>query len=237
MRRHSHAPARTRVAHLTLIALAALLLLSTAGCKASSNSPIIEFRGTNVATGTVQAPMANAATSAPAPDSSAGSVVPSSAPSVPTQQNPSAAPAQAPMQNSGQAPQSSVWPAKVGQFAANFKGPVWFPKTIPTGYKVDSIDVVEFDPGSGLVCDAVWLNNGKVLELMQGAPKNRSYPITSAGKVKWGTDTADVVKQDPTSASSPVSIVYSKGGTFAELSGDLTLDQLKLVAASMVAVK
>ena len=108
---------------------------------------------------------------------------------------------------------------------------------MPTGYKFDSLDIVEFDPGSGLVCDIVFTKGDKVLQFTQGSPKNRDYEIVSAGKVPWGTGTADIVHQDPADQSTPVMIVYNKGGNFAELSGDVSTRSSRRSPTSMVVVK
>jgi hypothetical protein len=132
---------------------------------------------------------------------------------------------------------STIWPAKVGAFAKSFKGPVWYPKTIPKGYKVDSLDLVELEPGSGLICDIVYVSGDKSLGFTQGSPKTRDYEIVSTGKVPWGTETADVVYEDPSDPASAQMIVYNKGGNFAELYGDASLAELKAMAASMVEVK
>jgi len=130
-----------------------------------------------------------------------------------------------------------LWPAKVGTFAKNFKGPAWFPTSVPPGMKIDALDVVELEPGSGLICDIVWYDGKNPLMLTQGSPKNRDYEIVSIGKVAWGTGTADVVHEDPTDPTTAKMIVYSKDGNLAELSGVVDFETLKAVAASMVPVK
>ena len=76
----------------------------------------------------------------------------------------------------------TLWPAKVGAFAKSFSGPVWYPKTIPSGYKTDSIDIVELEPGSGLICDIIFVNGEKSLGFTQGSPKTRDYEIVSIGE-------------------------------------------------------
>jgi hypothetical protein len=102
---------------------------------------------------------------------------------------------------------------------------------------VDGIDVLELETGSGLVCDIVYMSGDKELEFMQGSPKTREYDIVSVGKVPWGTETADVVYEDPADPTTPKMIVYSKNGTLAELSGTASFEELKAMAASMVAAK
>ncbi len=76
----------------------------------------------------------------------------------------------------------TLWPPKVGAFAKSFRGPVWYPKTIPSGYKTDSIDIVELEPGSGLICDIIYVNGEKSLGFTQGSPKTRDYEIVSIGE-------------------------------------------------------
>lgn len=132
---------------------------------------------------------------------------------------------------------STIWPAQVGTFAGKFKGPTWYPKSLPKGLKLDSVDVLELEPGSGLVCDSYFVAGDVEIDLLQGSPKTREYDIVSVGKVPWGTETADVVYEDPEDNTSPKMIVYSAKGTLAELSGGATFEQLKSVAAAMVLVK
>jgi hypothetical protein len=131
----------------------------------------------------------------------------------------------------------AAWPSQVASFAKTFKGPVWYPTSLTKGYKVDAIDVLELETGSGLVCDIFYLSGDKEIEFIQGSPKTREYDIASVGTVPWGTDTADVTYEDPADTSTPRMIVYSKNGTLAEISGDASFDQLKALAASMVPVK
>ncbi len=117
------------------------------------------------------------------------------------------------------------------------RSPVWYPKSLPAGWKVDSVDVVELDIGTGLVCNIVFLKGDTAIVFTQGSPKSRSYEVVSAGKVPWGTETADVVHQDPADPATPVIIVYNRGGNFAELQGDVSVAQLKEIAKGMVPVK
>jgi hypothetical protein len=208
--------------------------LSVTACKPRYKPSTVQA-GAPVETGTVQATMSIDSTvvTAPAVVASDGvSPAAADAGSVLTQDaagNFNAAP--------GSTPISGPWPAKVGLFAKGFKGEVWYPKAIPSGYKADSIDIVELDKSTGLVCDIVYLNGENAIQLTQGSPKGRNYDIVSVGKVPWGTGKADIVHQDPADTTTPIAIVYSGGGTFAELSGDVSDVQLKAIAASMVAVK
>jgi hypothetical protein len=89
------------------------------------------------------------------------------------------------------------------------------------------------------VCSAMYLSGEKVLVFTQGSPTERGYDVVSAGKVAWGngTEKADIMYQDPEDTSTPPMIIYSKSGTFIELQGDPSLDELKRIAASMVPVK
>jgi hypothetical protein len=127
----------------------------------------------------------------------------------------------------------TTWPAKVGGFAKTFKKPVWYPTYAPKSYVLDSVDVVELDPGTGLVCSVVFTDGQKAVQLTQGSPTNRTYPIISLGKVAWGSAKADIMHQDPADSTSPLMIVYTQGGNFAEVSGDAPTEELKAVAASM----
>jgi hypothetical protein len=133
---------------------------------------------------------------------------------------------------------SSVIPAQVVKFAKDFNGPAWYPKVIPKGYKNDSVDVVELETGSGLICDVVFLNGDKSVGFTQGSPQTRDYQILSVGKVPWGTfGSADVIYEDPEDKSSPLMIVFTSGGNFAEIYGDTGIEPLKAMAASMSSVK
>jgi hypothetical protein len=133
----------------------------------------------------------------------------------------------------------TLWPAKVGTFAKSFKKGAWYPAYLPSGYKTDTIDIMEMGTRTGLVCAVMYLAGEKVLIFTQGSPTERTYDVVSAGKVPWGsgTDKADIMYQDPEDTSTPPMIIYSKGGTFIELQGDPSLDELKKIAASMVPVK
>jgi hypothetical protein len=208
-----------------LIAAATLALLCVSlaglqGCK-GRNTPNTITSGLVEATGTVQATASVEASAVTSVD-------------VPTSTVADAANALA----SAPAPKvKTAWPVKVGAFAKSFNGPVWYPKSIPKGYKTDSMDIVELEPGSGLICDIIYVSGEKSLGFTQGSPKTRDYEIVSTAKVPWGTETADVVSEDPSDPASAQMIVYSKGGNFAELYGDASLAELKAMAASMVAVK
>ncbi len=131
----------------------------------------------------------------------------------------------------------SPWPTKVAAFAKNFSGPVWYPTSLPASMKPVSVDVIEFEPGSGPVCDIVFFDGKRPIQFVQGSPKTRAFSVTSAGKVAWGSEIADVVSEDPEDPAALRTIVISKGGNFAELSGEVDFKVLEAVAASMVAVK
>lgn len=210
MRRGAHLPVFGR-ASFVFIAAVIVAAFALSGCK-SLDAPNTESAGAVQATGTVQADMTTATT-----DATAGAATTPTAPAA------SAAP--------------KVWPAKVGTFAKKFGKGAWYPTYLPKGYKLDSLDVIELDKGTGLVCDIAYVNGESVVTFTQGSPKERDYEIVSVGKVAWGSAKADVVHQDPTDTTSPIVIVYSHGGTFIELQGDPSLDELKKVAASMVPVK
>jgi hypothetical protein len=212
MRLSFDTPAHRRAVLFTL-ALSAVLVFALFGCK-STEAPNTETQGAVDSTGTVQAPLPGEATV---------SVVPSGTPSAATTTAPKPAP--------------TLWPEKVGKFAKAEKIPVWYPKSLPSGFKIDTVDIVELDKGTGLICDEVLVKGDKAILFTQGSPTQRSYDIVSAGKVPWGNETADIVLQDPQDPSSPPIIVYFQGGNFAELQGDLTLAQLKAIAASMVRVR
>ena len=134
------------------------------------------------------------------------------------------------------APQGS-WPKKVGTFAANYKKPTWYPTYLPKSFGIDSVDVVEFDPGTGLVCDIAFTHGNDIIDFTQGSAKARSYEIVSIGKVPWGDQQADVVHEDPGDPTTRKMIVLSNKDGLAELSGSVSFEELKSVAASMMPVK
>ena len=132
---------------------------------------------------------------------------------------------------------SGPWPEKLGRFSVSVAYPAWYPKSLPDGFKVDSCDVVELDPNTGLVCDTVLISGDADIVLTQGSPKARSYEIVSVGKTPWGDQQADIVYSDPSDTSSPRMIVLTTSDSLAELSGSVGIETLKSVAASMMPVK
>jgi hypothetical protein len=214
MRRTSRPGRRESAVAAVVLAIAVLALFALSGC-VGLGVPTTQTEGAGNGTGTVQADL---------PADATGTVEAS----LPVSTSPT---------SSSTPAASTLWPTKVGTFARNFKKPVWYPTYVPKGYKLDSVDVVEMDTNTGLVCDTVFLSGDKALIFTQGSPTGRSYPIISAGKIPWGTTSADIMLQDPQDPASPPLIVYSAGGTFVELQGDPNLDELKKVAASMVPVK
>ncbi|MDZ4169645.1 MAG: hypothetical protein U1E26_08320 [Coriobacteriia bacterium] len=129
------------------------------------------------------------------------------------------------------------WPEKVGSFAVNYGKGAWWPKELPEGYRVESVDVVEFEPKSGLVCDALFSNgDDDAVTFTQGSAVMRDYEVVSVGRVAWGTEQADVAHQDPSDTTTPKMIVFVDEGTLCELSGT-DFGALEAMAASMVPVK
>lgn len=237
MRQSIASPSNRRAWRFAVVAVLALSVTSLVACKARDGA-ITEQSGSKVETGTVQAtPEVTptvAATVAPAPSEVLTSAPATSTAAITAPVSKPATPAAKPKPVAAK----PAWPAKVAAFAKSFKKPVWYPQAVPKGFKPDSVDVVEMDPGTGLVCDVVLLRDGKVIQFTQGSPTVRAYEFVSAGKVPWGTKgKADVVRQDPADPKSPIIIVFQKDGNLAELSGDVSPEALKAIAASMVLVK
>jgi hypothetical protein len=130
-----------------------------------------------------------------------------------------------------------TWPEKVGSFAATYGKRVWYPTYIPKSFVIDSVEVIEPDPGTGLVCDLAFTRGEDYVVFTQGSEKARAYDIVSVGKVPWGDQQADVVHEDPSDTSTRKMIVLSNADGLAELSGSVSFEELKSVAASMVPVK
>lgn len=239
---------------LSACVLAAILVLALGGRGREQESPTpspVSSSGWSVApatlgtmtsaasTGSVVESATIAATSSITPSATANATATTTAASTkkkpaatkspmigPTPANPTAKPDPTPVPG-------TTWPAKVAAFAKLFKKPVWYPSYTPKGYVLDSIDVVELDPGTGPVCSIVFTDKVHALQVTEGSPTNRTYPIVSLGKVAWGTAKADLMHQDPSDTTSPYMIVYSSGGNLAEVSGDAPTAELKAVAASM----
>lgn len=136
----------------------------------------------------------------------------------------------------GPAP-AGAWPKKVGTFAANYKKRTWYPSSLPKSFEVDSVDVVEMDPNTGLVCDIAFTHGEDVIVFTQGSEKARAYDIVSVGTVPWGDQQADVVYEDPSDTTTRRMIVLRNEDGLAELSGSVAFEQLKTVAASMMPVR
>lgn len=194
---------------IAIIALAAACLAAaTAGC---APPPTLDFNTTQKipveATGTAEATMAIEATG-----SADGTA--STAPSA-----------------------TGPWPAKAATFAKNFKAPVWWPTYLPAGFKLDVVDVIEYETGSGLVLDCELVSGEKAIIFTQGSPKLRDPDPATGQKVPWGTESADVMYEDPSDTTSAKYLIYNAKGTLVELGGDVPFEQLKAMAASMVLVK
>ncbi|MDO8964537.1 MAG: hypothetical protein Q7W30_08625 [Coriobacteriia bacterium] len=200
----------TAALRLALVA-ACLSLVALAGCAPPPSIDLSDPEAAVDSTGTVQATMA-ADPSAPVDPTSPATATPA-------------------------APVKGPWPARVGTFAKSFKGPVWWPMYIPKGFKIDNVDVVEFEPGSGLVCDIAFASGDKAIVFTQGSPKTREPDAVSGTKVPWGSESGDVMYEDPADPNSPKYIIYYAKGTLVELAGDVSFEELKAVAASMVPVK
>jgi hypothetical protein len=130
-----------------------------------------------------------------------------------------------------------AWPAKVGEFAANYKKRVWYPTAVPKSFEAPSVDVIELDPGTGLVCDMAFTHDSDAIIFTQGSAKARAYDIVSLGKVAWGDQKADIVREDPDDPSTRKMIVLSNADGLSELSGSVDFNVLKEVAASMKPVE
>jgi|BarGraIncu00421A_1022006.scaffolds.fasta_scaffold01988_5 hypothetical protein len=206
---------RPRIRGVFAIAILALLLVTSlvmSGCSCTPIDQPIEEQGGVESTGTVQADLS--ATTSGTADTTSSATATSTPEATPT-----------------------VWPAKVGTFKKNFKKQVWYPTYVPKGFKIDSLDIVELDKGTGLVCDIVYLNGDNMIDFMQGSPKARTTDIVTIQKVPWGAETASLTYQIPDDPSTLPMIIYYKGGTLVELTAQgASVTELKKMAASMVPV-
>lgn len=132
---------------------------------------------------------------------------------------------------------SGFWPEKIGRFSASFEGTTWYPSELPEGFAADTIDVIELEPQTGLVCDVAFFKGEDAIVFTQGSSLARQYDIEPVGTVAWGVTTAQVVHEDPTDTTSARMIVLSEDGALCELSGTVDLAVLEAVAKSMTRVK
>jgi len=214
---------------VALVVAALCLLLTVSGCK-PKDEPTTENTDKPVEASQVQATMtADATTSvdATSPATPSTTATTPTTPAKPSTTKPSTT-----------KPAIPGLPAKVATFAKNYKGPVWYPTGVPKAFKIDMLDVVELEPGTGLVCDIAFFDGTNVILFTQGSAKARVSDVVSIGKVPWGTSgQADIMHEDPTDTTTAKMIVFKSGDTLCELNGSVDIEVLKAVAASMVPVK
>lgn len=112
-------------------------------------------------------------------------------------------------------------------------GRAWYPSVLPAGFAVDVVDLSEMQVGSGPLCDITYVKGEGWIGFTQGSPTMRDYEIAVVETVPWGSEKAAVTYEDPEDATSRRYIVYSVGRNLVELSGDVTFQQLKQIAAGM----
>lgn len=132
---------------------------------------------------------------------------------------------------------SGFWPEKVGRFSASFEGTTWYPSELPDGFAADTVDVIELEPQTGLVCDVAFFKGEDAIVFTQGSALARQYDIEPVGTVAWGDATAQIVYEDPADTTSAKMIVFSEEGALCELSGTVDFAVLEAVAKSMTRVK
>jgi hypothetical protein len=116
--------------------------------------------------------------------------------------------------------------------SADVTGTAWWPVYVPAGFAVGSIETTALGDGTGPVCDVVFTKGGLHIVLTQGSPVMRDFEITPIDTAKWGTGTAAVLPADPEQGI-PETIVYDDARCLAELGGDVSLSELRKMAASM----
>jgi hypothetical protein len=114
-------------------------------------------------------------------------------------------------------------------------GTAWYPKYLPAGFKLASIETTVLAPGSGPVCDVIFASGTAQIYLSEGSPVMRDYEIVPLETVPWGTASASRMDNDGEPGGDQ-SIVYTDPRDMGELSGDVSMDELKKIAASMVTV-
>ncbi len=77
------------------------------------------------------------------------------------------------------------WPEKVGRFSVSSEGATGHPTDRPDGFEIDTVDVIELEPETGLVCNVVLLKGNEAIVFMQGSPLARQYGIDPVDTVPW----------------------------------------------------
>jgi hypothetical protein len=137
------------------------------------------------------------------------------------------------------APAAPDVPAKVREFVPLMKGvPVYYPSALPAGYAFTSAAITPEAPQQGGPTLEVLFTKGDTeLWCLQGSPVVRDYEIIPVEEVPFGSDTAAVMWFDP-EAETGQFIAYATEGNLVEIySETASLDDMKALAAAMVAVK
>lgn len=118
--------------------------------------------------------------------------------------------------------------------SAETTGTAWYPTYVPTGFVLESIETTELDPANrtGLVCDVIFANGARKIVLSQGSPVARDYEIVDIDTVAWGSAEAWTMDADGDPGGAQF-IVYADARNLGELRGDVSIDELKKMAASM----
>jgi hypothetical protein len=110
---------------------------------------------------------------------------------------------------------------------------VWYPSYLPNGFKFKTLETTTIAEGMGPVCDVVFANGKSEIWLSQGSAVCRDYEIVPIETIPWGTDTADTMDAEVENDSKKVFIVYAGFQNLGELSGGVSNQELKKIAASM----
>jgi hypothetical protein len=111
-------------------------------------------------------------------------------------------------------------------------GTAWYPTYLPDGFELASVETTTLGEGLSDVCDIVFAKGGSNIVLSQGSAVMRDYEVVPISTVQWGTDHAWTMDSDGEPGGRQF-IVYWDPRNLAELSGDVSISELKQMAASM----
>lgn len=114
-------------------------------------------------------------------------------------------------------------------------GTAWYPTYLPKGFTLSSVDASGLKDKAVFACGLVFSNGNRQIHLSQGSPAQRDYEIVPLATVPWGSEQAFAMDLDGQPGGEQF-IVHEDAVNLAELQGDVSLAELKKIAAGMKAV-